>query len=92
MERRVLKYPLKEASIDQYVVVEMPAKAKIILVGHQDHVPTVWAEVDRRSEIPGMTNRLFRVYGTGQPVSDYDIPVGSYIDGDFVWHVYEFNA
>jgi hypothetical protein len=33
-------------------------------------------------------HRAARVYGTGQPVPDDDVHLGSVLAGPFVWHVY----
>jgi hypothetical protein len=69
--------------------VEMPAKAKLLGVGHQDGRTTVWAEVDP------MEIKVWRqlvVVGTGM---DFDpLDKLKYVGTDFgdaplVWHVYD---
>jgi len=87
-ERHIYKYPLHQLMSYGKQVVETRRGAMVVLVDQQQHVPTVWMEV---SLIEPEERRLFVLYGTGQLIDDNDIPVGSYIDGDFVWHIYESN-
>jgi|WetSurSiteA1Bulk_404760.scaffolds.fasta_scaffold13443_2 hypothetical protein len=87
-ERHIYKYPLHNLMSYGSQVVETREGARVVLVGHQDHVPTIWLEISLNEP---EERRLFVIYGTGQTVDDNDIPVGSYIDGDFVWHIYESN-
>jgi hypothetical protein len=95
MGRRVLKYLLidavhgREWPFDTDYVIEMPARARIVKVDHQDGIVTIWAEVGRGSD--DHVRRLFRIYGTGQPIVDDDVYVGTYFEGPYVWHVYEHS-
>jgi hypothetical protein len=91
MGYKVYKYPLIGGDKDGYVTIMAPHDAKVVLVDHQEGVPTVWLEVATMVPPAHEERRSFRVYGTGHPISDYDIHRGSYTHGDFVWHVYENN-
>ena len=94
MGYKVLKFPLdplKDKRKDGYIFVDAPFDAKVVLVDQQRGVPTVWLEVATKDPPEHRQRRSFKVYATGEPVSDYDIHRGSYIDGAFVWHVYESN-
>lgn len=87
--RDVWKFPLPEpTAVDDYRLIEMPKDAKVVFVGHQNHVPTIWAEVMTGAP---KERRLFCVYGTGWSIEDTDVYVGSYTDGPYVWHIYEFD-
>lgn len=66
-------------------IVELNRSAGIIHVGMQNMV-TFWAVVD--PEAPKV-RRVFRLFGTGHPVPDDYVPVGSVFDGPFVWHLFE---
>lgn len=50
--------------------------------------PCVWIEGDPEK----LMDRLFEVVGTGQRVPVDGTHVGSWVDGAFVWHLYERRA
>lgn len=62
-------------------------KGKIVLLEIQEGIPCIWLETDK--DLPKICTRIFRVYGTGFNIPDGQIHVGSYQDGEYVWHVYE---
>ena len=73
--------------------IEMPADARILSVQSQFGDVCLWAMVD-----PDATKavRQFRIFGTGQPISEPERPKRlSFIGtvqvsgGQFVWHVFE---
>lgn len=70
--------------------VEMPQDARLLAVGVQGGVLTVWALVD--PEAPTVPRQLF-VYGTGHPMADEP---GEYVGTartggqlELVWHVFD---
>lgn len=64
---------------------DMDPTGGILHVGMQRTV-TIWVTVDTAA--PKVT-RVFRVFGTGHPIPDDWLPVGTCFDGPFVWHVFE---
>ena len=84
----VWKFPVR---YNDFVEVEMPARAKLLHVNEQYGTPCIWALVDpqQKKEV-----RRFRLAGTGHPI---DIPadklshVGSYLTagGQLVFHLFE---
>lgn len=62
---------------------------KILTLQAFDRTGCLWIEVDL--EQPLETHE-FRVVGTGWIVPENSNYVGTYIDGPFVWHVYERAA
>lgn len=96
--KRVYKYPLyvpMKNSGSPLTDILMPKNAKVVHVGLQEGVVTIWAEVDDdalQAAVSGREwdGRRFAVYGTGDTIPDDDaVHVGSLMDGIFVWHVYE---
>lgn len=77
------------------IALSMPKGSKILAVGDQNGIPTIWAQV---MAVMPHEERLFRVYGTGQPILDPEhlTYLGSAIGHSpvhpFVWHVYEVDA
>lgn len=84
--RTIWKFPL---DITDRQKVEMPKFATLLSVQLQNGVACLWVEVD--SEQP-KERRTFAIYGTGNPIpnnpGEY---VGTFQQGPFVWHLYEFN-
>lgn len=76
--------------VDGLFDIEMRRDAHILHVAHQPSTGQfcVWAAVD--TNLP-MVKRKFFVVGTGHPLpTDRAIaPVGTVIDGSFVWHLWE---
>jgi hypothetical protein len=98
--RRVYKYPVP---IVDEIVVNMPAGAAIVHVGHQHHMLVLWADVD--DSAPNEP-RSFSIRGTGHEVDPgaryvdtVQMPTGDPPEGlsatwlpEFVWHVFELEA
>ena len=80
---RVLKFPLAIADIQQ---VTMPAGASILHVGVQKGYPCLWALCDNTQ----LVSHIVYVCGTGHPVPDSAVYVGTFMvqDGDLVFHVF----
>jgi hypothetical protein len=83
--KTVWKFPLR---IADHQVVEMPAGAHVVHVGlDPGGQPSIWATVDTTKAIIG--HAMF-VIGTGQQIPDGDNRhIGSFVDGSFVWHVWQ---
>jgi len=85
--RVVWKFPLTAYDVD----LSMPVGAKVVHVAWQEHIglPMVWAEVstEAATEI-----RHFTVVGTGHPIADGYWHVGSWLDRELVFHLYEAKA
>lgn len=82
--RTIYKYHLDK---DYYVIPHFVEK--ILKIGYQNNVPTIWAIVDTdRAPEP---HTAISVYGTGWEL-DSNIDCGKYIgtlfDGPFVWHYF----
>lgn len=76
--------------------IEMPGGALILLAGVDPGTgtPAIWVEVNPDRE---MVTRRFYVAATGQTIPGpdgvlHDSHIGSFIDGRFVWHIYESRA
>lgn len=83
--KKVFKYPFPIGAFN----LEMPNGAKILHVGIQGHTPCLWAEVspDDQHEL-----RRFIVHGTGHPImEDGRKHIETFLDGSFVWHLYEMT-
>jgi hypothetical protein len=64
----------------------MPAGALVLKVEMQGPVACIWYELDTKDRcIP----RTFKILGTGQPIPDKCVHVGTYQDPPYVWHLYE---
>ncbi|QUW18859.1 hypothetical protein [Agrococcus sp. Marseille-Q4369] len=70
---------------------EMPAVANVKHVGMQAGLVTLWVEVDG-SPVLGTEERTFMIVGTGHPIPDGTVYVGTTQDGGLVWHVYEVKV
>ena len=83
----IWKFPF---DIDDEIVINMPAGAKMLLVECQNKVPCLWAEVDSASELESYR---FAIVGTGHPVpEDLHLEhIGSFQDSPFVWHLYHIR-
>ncbi len=80
----VWKFPLRWGE----VTVSMPKHARIIHValGQDGKYPTLWAIVKPDAE---QEYRTFVVAVTGHPLPEHCIYIGTLIDGDYVWHIFE---
>lgn len=82
---RMFKYTVFVGDGD--INVEMPKDAVIRHIGHQNQLEIcIWAEVVNTQ---ATSLRTFRVYGTGHEVAHGGDYLGTVIDGQFVWHLYE---
>lgn len=86
MKRVVYKYKIN-MSVDEFVVV-MPRSAGIVKVEKQHEQPMFWALCD---EGDFTADRRFTVKGTGHPVEPNMTYMGTWLDGEFVWHLFEVN-
>lgn len=87
MARRVLKWAVPVDDHDHPI-----GGGPIVHVGTQggdNTVVCVWTE---ESDTTLMATRRARVYGTGQPLPESDVHLGSVVAGPFVWHVYGKGA
>lgn len=80
----IFKYPLGFSAANH---LDMPVGSRPVMVAMQNGQVTMWAQVDPDFETT--TKRDFVVAGTGHPVPDDYVHVGSCMDGMFVWHVFE---
>lgn len=80
----IWKFPVRTDA-----AVMMPVGARILHVANQPYVgPCLWAEIDPDApEEP----RQFAVVGTGQMVPEGASHLGTWLDGQFVWHLYEMT-
>ena len=87
MIETIWKYPI---DIEDSIQIRMPLGAKVLHVGVQDGVPTIWARVrpgDDDTEL-----RHFTVVGTGHPIPIDEgrlVHLGTFFHGPFVWHLFE---
>lgn len=87
MSRAVYKYEIPVD--DQWRDIPTPLPARIVHVACTTTgygVVYVWAEVTPGSA--DTATRKMRVFGTGQPIPDGAVYVGTAPAGPFVWHVY----
>lgn len=84
----VYKYAMRFEGEFGLCRIKMPRASLIVHVGYQGQNVQLWAEVD--TEEPDV-ERIFRVYGTGQPFADGEqgVHVATLMDGPFVWHIFE---
>jgi len=85
--KSVWKFPLEITDVN---VVIMPKGAKVLTVQMQNGTPTIWALVDIGVE---SVERRFKLHGTGHNFNDYGdyaTYVGTFQDGPFVGHLFEF--
>lgn len=82
--KTIWKYPLNLSDGQQ--VHKMPKGGTVLCVHMQYGLPTLWAEVDPDE---AMEPRYFQVHGTGHPVANGGVFVGTAVGNHFVWHIYE---
>ena len=72
------------------LTISMPANARVLSIQIQNGVPCMWAIVNQSYPCE---ERNFKVFGTGHPMSAETAllaeHVGTFQDGQFVWHVFE---
>ncbi len=91
--KTIWKFPF---AVSDMVAIEMPSGAKILHVEVQPasslverSQPCLWALVDPEAK---KCLRSFYIFGTGHslgPRADDLRHVGTFLDGAFVWHVFE---
>jgi hypothetical protein len=77
----IWRFPLE---IEQVVV--MPEDAELLSVGNQNGELCLWAKCVESKRRVG---RRILVYGTGNPIRDLGLYVGTAIFNRFVWHVFD---
>lgn len=86
---RIFKYPI--AGERSHFTLSMPRGAEVLALQMQRgrfgvSSPTIWAGVDDAAPLEA---RAFAVVGTGHEVPDGYRYFGTFIDGDFVGHLFE---
>ena len=66
----------------------MPEDANILHVGVQAGMICLWARIDTAKPLPRMP-KTFYIRGTGHPLEEDLLHVGTVQMGAFVWHVFE---
>jgi hypothetical protein len=80
----IWKFPIE---IIKHQKIKMPVGAKIIHAGLDPKtVPCIWAVV--RPDNPTNYRDIF-IYGTGNATGKVDNHIGTFVQGRFVWHVFE---
>lgn len=83
MSRVVWKYEVSDG------MTAMPPGAEIVHAGPDpDGVACVWALVDPHA---WNEHRSFHIYGTGHEVPAGALHIGSWVEGPFVWHLFDLN-
>lgn len=77
---------------DHPVQIGLPHQHIIRHIGYQSrNAVTFWAEVPDEPDMNPIT-RLFQVFGTGHQIPDSAVYIGTSIQGEFVWHLYEVRS
>lgn len=66
--------------------IDMDRSAGLTHFDMQNGCACFWAVVD--TDAP-KSLRTFQIFGTGHPIPEGWVPMGSCIDGNFVWHLFE---
>ena len=89
---KIFKYPLVDGLSNGTTVIGMPIGAQVLCLKVQNGTPCLWAYCDPEVE---QEMRSFLTLGTGMDnpyAEDFDhVYVGTYMDGPFVWHVFELH-
>jgi len=64
----------------------LPIGAKFLHFDIQTGKFSAWFEVDPTME---KEDRTFFVIGTGMPIVEGEVYLGTVLEGEFVWHLYE---
>lgn len=78
--RKIFKYLIEES-------VLIPKNHKVVLVDQQNGDFYIWVEFEESDAVEQVV--YFRVFGTGHLIPDGFEHVHSYIEGQFVWHIYK---
>lgn len=81
--KSIWKFPVQ---IEDEFMVEMPRDTQILTVQMQGYDPFMWGIIDTMAE---KIERRFRIFGTGRPFESSGEYIGTFQDGDFVWHLFE---
>lgn len=85
----IWKFPLEIGS-ENRIFVNQFYRVVLTAMDHASGKPAVWIEHDPTGT---MMSRTFVIFGTGQQINGPPhAHVGSVIDGQFVWHIYERNG
>jgi len=90
--KTIWKFPFEIGDRSGPLILSMPIGSQILSVQMQNDVPTIWAIVD---ELKDKENRLFMIFGTGQPfgapgdMCEFYVGTIQTADGGFVWHIFE---
>lgn len=80
---KIWKYPIE---IVDRQVLSLPSHAEILHVGlDPTGTPCIWCRVEPAAR-PVSTTILVR--GTGHEISSVSKHIGSFVQGQFVWHVF----
>lgn len=81
----IWKFPIQ---VTDFQYIEMPEWATILYAGlDTNSIPCIWALVNT---LTSTEHRKIYVFGTNNPIIDSDIIyIGSFNQGQFVWHVFE---
>ena len=80
--KTIYKYELRS----QDASMKLPLGAEILTVQLQDGRPMLWALVDPENVL---VDRFISTVGTGWQVEDSMKYICTYMEGYFVWHVFE---
>ena len=69
--------------------ITMIKGAEILTVKLQNGTPTLWALVDTNEYLE--ESRLIVIRGTGHDIEDNAKYITTYIDGPYVWHIFELT-
>lgn len=99
MRKVIWKYPLPASFIpdhDNVCVLQLPVGARILNTAIlEDGRPVLWVEFDVGYEWDGKTPatcpNYFKRYPTGLLLPARDQHVKTWVQGEFVWHLYRFE-
>ena len=72
--------------IKDTIKIKLPAFAEILHVETQGNFPAMWCLVDDEAEY---VEKTFYLRGTGHEVEKNLVHISTWIDGPFVWHLFE---
>ena len=79
--KTVFKYRIEDGQLS------LPSGAKFLKFDIQDEEFRAWFEID--PEEGNIKKRLFRVFRTGEKISEDYHWLGTCLEGALVWHLYE---
>lgn len=88
MTRQIWKF---QFDLSESLTIMMPKQAQIIKVENQNGFPCIWAIVDTNAP---KQERRFMVVWTGHPFDyGHDVfHVGTFVQEQFVWHLFELTG